>query len=212
MEHTQVEDFIVEQGVVKGVTTSKGEIISELVILTVGAWTRQLCYKLGMDIPVEYVYAEAFVTEALPPCLNNYFSLAAFFDEAHGKKSFTTSLCCKQTIAGNLLVGETSYPGDVQVVEAKLKTCSDAHMHDIARQLKKFFPKLLNSTVIRSWRTASPFTKSYRPVFGFAGPEGLFIAAGFKSSVIMIPIISQIAADLVTKGTANYDLTGYSII
>jgi len=48
------------------------------------------------------------------------------------------------------------------------------------------------------------------PVLGFAGPEGLIIAAGFKSSVVIAPAVGEIVADLVTKGSTFCDLSEFT--
>jgi len=213
MQNTKVEDFIIEQNEIKGVVTNRGEIRADLVILTTGAWTKQICKRLNLNIPVEYVYAEAFVTETLPLMLNDYISLASFFTEAHGKKDSVTSLCCTQTLSGNILIGETTHPGDnEEILNGRLRKSSNNHFSRIPIEMKKYFPKLLGCKVIRSWRTVSPYTKQNRPVFGFIGPKGLFVASGFKSAVIMLPIVGQIVADIVTKGKSSYKPKDISII
>ena len=66
--------------------------------------------------------------------------------------------------------------------------------------MKDLFPALAKLNILRSWTTASPSTPSLNPVLGFAGPEGLIIAAGFKSSVVIAPAVGEIVADLVTQG------------
>lgn len=213
MENTNVEDFIIEQNEIKGVATNCGHIKADLVILTTGAWTKQICKRLNLNIPVEYVYAEAFVTETLPLVLNNSISLASFFTEAHGKKDSVNSLCCTQTLSGNILIGETTHPGDnKEVLNTRLRKSSNNHFSRIPIEIKKYFPKLLDCKVIRSWCTTSPYTAQHKPVFGFVGPKGLFVASGFKSTVIMLPIVGQIVADIITKGRSSYDPKDISII
>jgi len=213
MEDTNLKDFIIEENEIKGVVTNRGQIKSDIVILTTGAWTKQICKRLNLNIPVGYVYAEASVTEALSPLLNNSISLASFFTEVHGKKDSVTSLCCTQTLSGNILIGETTHPGDnEEILNGKLRKSSNNHFSRIPIEIKKYFPKLLGCKVIRSWRTVSPYTKQNRPVFGFIGPKGLFIAAGFKSAVIMLPIVGQIVADIITKGKSSYNPKDISVI
>jgi len=213
MENTNLKDFIIEENEIKGVVTNHGQVKSDIVILTTGAWTKQICKRLNLNIPVGYVYAEASVTEALFPLLNNSISLASFFTEVHGKKDSVTSLCCTQTLSGNILIGETTHPGDnEEILNGRLRKSSNNHFSRIPIEIKKYFPKLVLCKVIRSWRTVSPYTKQNRPVFGFIGPKGLFVAAGFKSAVIMLPIVGQIVADIITKGKSSYDLNNISII
>lgn len=76
--------------------------------------------------------------------------------------------------------------------------------------MKDLFPGLSKLNILRSWTTASPPTPSLKPVPGFAGPEGLIIAAGLKSSVVIVPAVCEIVTDLVTKGRTFCDLSEFT--
>lgn len=209
MENTKVVDFIVEAGKVKGIVTSRGEFRSDLVILTTGAWTKQLARKLDVEIPIEYVYAEAFVTETLPSIFNSYFAPACFFIEAHGTPQVNTTLTATQTPRGNIIWGETNHPSYGKFIpDDNVFPCSQAHIHGIFKEVEKYFPRLLKENLIRSWGVYNPFTPDHHPVFGYPGPDGLMVVAAFKSTVIFLPVIGKIVAELLTRGKSSYDLTG----
>ena len=210
IEKTRIMDFIVEGGKIKGVVTNRGEYRSDLVILATGAWTKQLANKLGLELPVEYVYAEASVTESLPSIFNSYFAPACFFIEAHGTPQVNTTLTVTQTLQGNIIWGETNHPSQgAAVPDDTISLCSAVHLRGIFEKVRKFFPQLLKANLIRSWGVYNPFTTDHLPVFGSAGLEGLMVVAAFKSTVIFLPLVGKIVADLVTRGKSSYELTGF---
>ena len=108
-----MDTLLLEGGTCTGVVLSDGSTLrAEHVIVAAGSGTRSLCATAGMDVPVCSVKAEAFVTEAIQPFLNTYYSSAAFFAEAHDPKHAVTSLCIGQSHYGNILIAETTKPHD----------------------------------------------------------------------------------------------------
>jgi len=218
LEKTGVKRIIVKDGVCRGIETDRGtEYYVDHVVIAAGAWTGKLCGDIGLHVPIEFIKAEAFVTEPLEPYIRNFFSSASFFIEAHGSAgdqgntSANTSLCGAPSGAGagNLLLGETSkdWYGDPDSV-SNLTTIE--HCRGISSKMKALFPGLSKLNILRSWTTASPSTPSLKPVLGFAGPEGLIIAAGFKSSVVIAPAVGEIVTDLVTQGKTFCDLSEFT--
>jgi len=209
-ERTKVKKVIAAGNTCKGVELASGEkLYGDYVILATGAWTKELCKPLGLNVPIEYVKAEAFVTEQIQPFLINYFSLASFFTEAHGQDETTTSFCCVQTKSGNLLLGETSKPGLVSPEESGTRN-SREHCLGIYQEVRKFFPSLLNLNILRSWTTYSPYTVSHIPVFGEVEVQNLILAAGFKSAVVLTPIVGEIVTDIVRGERLKYDLSQFT--
>lgn len=211
-EGIEVHGLLTKGGAVCGVATSAGEVEAEVVILAAGAGTRALGATAGVDIPVGYVLAEALATEVLPPTINCALSLSGFFEEAHGASGYHTSLCYTQTAAGNVVIGETTRAPEPGDGDDTIGTSSLEHLQGVARAVRKFLPGPTGTRVIRSWRTRSPFNPLHRPAFGFYGPPGLFVAAGFKSAAIMVPLVGRATADLITAGKTEYDLEGFSIL
>jgi sarcosine oxidase subunit beta len=209
-EQTAVKELYMEGGKVKGVVLADGETIyAEQVIVAAGAWTKKLCKSAGVLVPIEYVRAEGFVSEKLQPFLNNYYSAASFFTEAHGMDDVGMSLCMGQTHSGNLLIGETSKPGIVDPDQASSLTSYD-HFLKTKEALSEYFPALKDVNLLRAWTTVSPYTDTMEPVLGRVGPEGLLVAAGFKSCVIMTAVTGEIITDLVTKGSTFCDLSSFN--
>lgn len=209
-ESIGVKELLLEGGQCVGVILCDGSLIrAEHVIVTAGSGTRAICKSAGLDVPVLSVKAECFVTEAIQPFLNTYYSSAAFFAEAHSQGGVSTSLCISQSHYGNLLIGETTKPHESVLQEFQDST-SIEHCHNIREQLDRFFPALHEIQILRSWVVPSPFTTSYEPIFGKAPIPGLIIAAGFKSAVVMSAIVGEIVRDLIEKDTCDWDLTQYT--
>lgn len=209
-ENCRVAALIMTDGRCTGVRLASGEVIAAgHTVLASGAWTKPLCRAAGLEVPVEYVKAEAFVTEAIAPYLNHYLSMASFFTEAHGQPGAATSFCCSQTPAGNLLLGETSKPGpDDPDVSPDLT--SQEHCWGIAGAVRRYFPSLKGINIIRSWVTCSPYTESMLPAFGPSGMDGLFLAAGFKSSVVLSAVVGEITAGFLCGRAPDYELAEFT--
>src|SRR6056297_1785968 len=208
-EGTEVRELFMEGGRVRGVVLADGEIIrAERVVVAAGAWTRKLCRSAGIDVPIEYVKAEGFVTEKLQPTIFTDQSSASFFTEAHGDEA-GMSFDLAQTRSGNVLIGETSRPSRVDPDDCSDKT-SYEHFLLTRKNVARYVPALAKVNLLRAWSTVSPYTESMEPVLGEVGPEGLLVAAGFKSCVVMTAVAGEIITDLVTRGSTFCDLSGYN--
>lgn len=209
-EFTSVASLYMEDGQVKGIVTRDEEVIrADKVIVAAGAWTRELCRSAKVDVPIEYVRAEGFVTERIEPFLANYYSAASFFTDAHDVDGVGYSLCMGQTQSGNLLIGETSKPGHLPPDEASNLTSAD-HFIRVRQALSYSFPALEKINLLRAWTTPSPYTESMEPIIGDVGVPGLLVAAGFKSCVVMTAVTGEIITDLVTKGETFCDLSSFN--
>jgi sarcosine oxidase, subunit beta len=208
-EHSRVEEILLQDNQCRGVRLSDGSIIeADYIVLAAGAWSRKLAAGCGIEIPVEYVIGEAFVSEPLQPTVLNFLSSASFFTATHGSSGPTTSFTAGQTAAGNILIGETSEPGPEDPDEA-IQLTSSAHCRNMPKQLAELFPALKEISVMRSWTTCSPSTPDFEPFLGSAGPEGLIFATGFKSSVVISPVVGEIVSDLVVRGSTFCDISPF---
>ena len=208
-EHAPADHLLMSGGACCGAVLADGEEIEAgQVIVTAGAGSRQLCRTAGLDVPVFSSKSECFVTEPCAPFLQNTYSSAGFFAEAHDPDKAAASLCLAQSIHGNLLVAETTKPEKLYE-PAHADLTSPEHCERISRLALAYFPALADIPVLRSWVTSSPSTPQMLPVFGPSPIPGLFIAAGFKSASVMSKLAGELTADHFSGKELRYDLSDF---
>ena len=201
--------LLMEGGACTGIVLPDGKTIrAEHVVAAAGSGTRALCAGAGLDVPIFSVKAEAFVTEALAPCFNTYYSSAGFFAEAHSQGGASTSLCAGQSCYGNILLAETTKP-HTAVDALGQDLVSPEHCAGMYEKIHRFLPALEKVNLLRSWTTPSPYTDSCLPCLGKSTVPGLILDAGFKSAAVMSAVAGEIVADLVTKDACDYDLSEF---
>lgn len=209
-EGSASEAVLTRNGRCTGVLLKGGEeIAADVVVVAAGAWTPKLCATCGVQVPVEYVIGESFVTEPLRDHIMTFTSSASFFTTAHGSEGAAASFTACQTPAGNILVGETSEPGPADPDLAVQRT-SATHCRTMPAFLAELYPALKEVSLMRSWTTCSPSAPDFEPFLGPAGPEGLILAAGFKSSAVISSVAGEVVRDLVTKGKTFCDIAQFN--
>ncbi|MDD2371473.1 MAG: FAD-dependent oxidoreductase [Firmicutes bacterium] len=197
-EGSKVVDYIRVGDVIKGVVLENGDkIYGRHVIITAGAYSKKLGELAGIGIPVDYIKGEALVTEAVKPMMFNYLSSAAFFTDAHGG-SGNCALAMMQSHDGNFLLGETGSAGpkDPDTIN---RLPSKLHLREMGRLATRYYPVLKDLKIIRTFSVPSPYTQDLEPVFGKTEIEGLYVAAGFKSCVVITTVIGQEMTDIIKK-------------
>ena len=210
MEDTAVKALLLEAGRCAGIILKDGsEIRAEHVIMAGGAGSKELCATAGLYVPVETVKGEGLATEPLKPFLRSYYSSAGFFANAHDPEKAAVSLCISQSHYGHLLVAETTKPYE-KVDEAYHDCTSSDHVERLTKELLRVFPVLEGIRLLRCWVTSAPYTADHLPYFGKSGVEGLLLAAGFKSSVVVSAFVGETIRDLVVKDSCRFDLSEFT--
>jgi sarcosine oxidase subunit beta len=205
VHHAPVTGMQSEKDVVLSVEANGQRYAAAKVVVMCGAWTSPVLQFAGVDLPIHFTHAQAFVTAPVQIPLNNTIELANFYDLIHGKD---------QAVA----VGFNQDPhGALIVTEAVQKT---AEIHDkttawgisgMAADLLQLFPGLANLQMLRSWGIPTPFTPDEEPVIGWMPGRGnLFVAAGFMQTITSIPIVSQWMAQMILDEPLAVDLGRYS--
>lgn len=199
---TQVTGFEVAHGRLQGVQTRQGTLQAGVVVLTTGAWTRQLGLSLGLDWDVRYVHGQACVTERVEPVLRNHFSSAAFFETQSEESTGAAVLAMSQSLNGNFLLGEAVNP-----TPDFLPHAGATGVQAIAGQIARYFPQLRHLRVLRTWEAPVAFTADGLPLLGpVADLPGLILATSFRSTVIVTPLVGKLVAQLVTQGRCDLDI------
>lgn len=211
--NTEVQDFIIRSGQIKGVETNQGRFESPVVILTTGAWTRKLGQKIGKGWEIDFVHGQAFISQAVNQVLNTHLSSAAFFEdtkddsnEGGSREPALAILALSQSPHGHILFGEASFATDqigYHVTPAALPAIADT--------VTRLFPRFKQLSVLRSWASPVAYTHDELPYFGPVDElPGLFLATAFRSTVISTPIAGRTITQLVTEGRSDLDISAFS--
>ncbi|MGB2358137.1 MAG: FAD-dependent oxidoreductase, partial [Paracoccaceae bacterium] len=74
IQNCEVTGIDIENGVVRGVQTSRGAIRAKKVAIVVAGRSSQVAALAGMRLPIESHILQAFVTEGLKPCIDHVVS------------------------------------------------------------------------------------------------------------------------------------------
>jgi glycine/D-amino acid oxidase-like deaminating enzyme len=161
---------------------------------------------VGVDIPVLWLHGEALVTEKLPPLVRNAMLSASFFEETEGAEGQTVGFCLTQRPEGNAMIGEAAFVTD------GLRRCVTAPaLPAIISKAQQYLPALRPMRVLRGWGIPVPFTADNEPLLGpIAAMEGLVVATGLKSTIILTPLVGELVAQMVTGSHVDPRLEAFS--
>jgi sarcosine oxidase subunit beta len=205
-KNTKVWSIEVAAGRAVGVMTPIGRVSTERVIIAAGAWSHALAKTAGLDLPLQWVHGEAVITEALPPLTANSLTTAAFFEATEAADRQTVGFCLRQRPHGNVMIGEAA-----RVTRSLSRGGTPSGIPAMAAEARRWLPTLGRTGVIRTWAIPVAFTADRRPLLGPAeGVENLLVAAGFKSTIILTPLVGELVAGMVTSAPADSRLAEFS--
>ncbi len=192
-EHEQVERLLTEGARVTGVTLSDGtEMLADRVVITTGAWSRELAATAGVALPLQAVEHMYVVTEPMPD-LPDPFPVIRDLDRGIYIKGD----------AGKLVIGgfepnakcwDAYGPeGDRAFLEMAEDWVQFAPFMEAALAL---CPALETVGIQHFMNGPESFTADTRPLLGETHVDGLFVAAGMNSVGVMSSVgIGRALAD-----------------
>ncbi|MFN2224811.1 MAG: NAD(P)/FAD-dependent oxidoreductase [Anaerolineae bacterium] len=204
--HTEVTQVRVRAGRVTGVDTPAEHILAGWVVLAAGAWARYLGRTAGVDLPLHWVHGEALITEPLGPLARHSIGSAAFYEATEESDQQEVGFCLRQRPEGNVMVGEAAF-----VTDALGRGVTANALPAIARQAQRRFPALRQAAVIRGWAIPVAFVPDNRPLLGpVPEVEGLLVATGLKSTIVLTPLFGALIADMVLGREVDPRLAEFS--
>jgi len=201
-QHSPVIDFVHSNGRLATVETAQERVSANIVVITAGVWTGELLRRAGVNLPVQFTHAEAIISEALPPILNNHIGLADFYETIHNARR-AVSIGVAQQKNGSLLITEA-----VEQTKRIHRSNSAWGVPAIAQDLLKLFPSLASMRLFRAWASPSPFLPDEQPAIGWApGLDNCFIATCFHNTITTIPVLSEIIAGMILGEQPEMDLS-----
>ncbi len=178
-------------GKVQAVVTTAGEIATETIVITAGAWSGQVGQMLGVDIPIQPVRRQIVVTTPIPELPPN-FPFVLFFGQ---------SLYFHPESEQNILTGMSNQDEPVGFNLDIDRQWTETHL--IAAMDR--FPLLETAGLLTEWAGLYEVTPDEQAILGkLPGLEGVIIAAGFSGHGFMHgPIVGRLMAEEILDGRAH---------
>jgi sarcosine oxidase, subunit beta len=205
------EEAIVAGGRVTGVRTSAGEIAAGAVVNAAGAAARAIGARNGVDIAAVPLLESRFTTKPIPG-VGPDLPMMLFFER---------DLLYLREQAGGLLVGAIEHTiGPRSRVDlgdpprtAELSDHAAREHEELARELADVIPALATAQVGERASGLPTWTPDGRHILGVA-PEiaGYVVLAGCNECCVTHgPGLARIAAELVTAGRTETDISAYRV-
>ncbi|MBM1688766.1 sarcosine oxidase subunit beta family protein [Sulfitobacter geojensis] len=162
IQQCEVTGIDIENGVVKGVQTTRGAIRAKKVGVVVAGRSSQVAAMAGMRLPVESHVLQAFVTEGVKPVIDHVISF--------GMGHFYIS----QSDKGGLVFG-----GDLDFYASYAQRGNMPMMEHVMEAGMTLMPMIGKAKVLRSWGGIMDMTPDGSPIIDKTETEGLFVNCGW---------------------------------
>ncbi len=198
-ENTEVTGIEVQEGRVRGVRTTRGDVSAPVVLSCTAGWASLVAQLAGVRLPIVTHPLQAAVTEPVKPFLRTVVV------------SGTLHVYVSQTARGELVFGAStdSYPsystrGSLEFTE------------ELAGHVLELMPSIARLRVLRQWAGLCDMTPDFSPVMGLTPVEGFYVDVGwgtygFKAG----PVAGEAMAELIASGRtpeliASFDLARFA--
>ncbi len=162
IQQCEVKGIDIENGIVKGVQTTRGAIRAKKVGVVVAGRSSQVAAMAGMRLPIESHVLQAFVTEGLKPVIDHVVSF--------GMGHFYIS----QSDKGGLVFG-----GDLDFYASYAARGNMPMMEHVMEAGMTLMPMIGKAKVLRSWGGIMDMTPDGSPIIDKTETEGLFVNCGW---------------------------------
>lgn len=162
IQNCEVQGFIVENGTVKGVETSRGKIMASKVGMAVAGRSSQLAEMAGLLLPIESHVLQAFVTEGLKP----FVDIVVTFGMGHFYLS--------QSDKGGLVFG-----GDLDFYNSYAARGNLPMMEHVMEAGMAMYPAIGRARVLRSWGGIVDMSMDGSPIIDKTPIDGLYLNGGW---------------------------------
>lgn len=172
-----------------GVGTELGEVRGGTTILCAGAWSAELDPLLARAVPVYPVRGQIMLLHMDAPPFQRIIEEDKFHMVVRAD--------------GHILIGTTEEHDSGFSKRTTAKAISA-----LSQKAIEFVPALAGATLMRTWAGLRPGTPDRRAIVGFVPGLTNFISATghFRTGLATAPVMADIVADLLGKGTCEYDL------
>ena len=162
IQNCDVLDFIVENGQVRGIVTSRGTMRSECVGMAVAGHSSVLAAKAGLRLPISSYALQAFVSEPVKPCLDTVVLTPS------------TGTYLSQSDKGELVIG-----AGLDLYLSYAQRGNLPWMERAAAGVIEPFPHFSRMRFLRQWAGIVDVVHDSTPIIGETPVRGLFINCGW---------------------------------
>jgi len=180
------------------VTLADGTVIeSDKVLLSTGPWTRDLAFKIGLDLPLYPERHEAVITERIPkffePMVVDYRPDGCYFH---------------QLISGQIIACYTPIP----IVPGIHEDVTLEFLPQIAWRMRRLIPDLKHAAFLRNWSGCYTMTPDGNPIVDESSVPGFYIGSGMCGHGFMLgPAIGKHLAHFISHGQWDIDFSEFAI-
>ncbi|WP_323765381.1 sarcosine oxidase subunit beta family protein [Marinovum sp.] len=193
IQNCEVTGFRIEDGVCKGVETSRGFIGAGKVASCVAGSSSRVMALAGMRLPIESHVLQAFVSEGLKPVLPGVITFGA----GH--------FYCSQSDKGGLVFG-----GDLDGYNSYAQRGNLPAVEDVCESGMALIPALGRARLLRMWGGVMDMSMDGSPIIDRTDVDGLYFNGGwcyggFKAT----PASGMCYAHLLATDTPHETATAY---
>ncbi len=193
IQNCEVTGFRIENGVCKGVETSRGYIGAGKVASCVAGSSSRVMALAGMRLPIESHVLQAFVSEGLKPLLPGVITFGA----GH--------FYCSQSDKGGLVFG-----GDIDGYNSYAQRGNLPTVEDVCESGMALIPALGRARLLRMWGGVMDMSMDGSPIIDRTHVDGLYFNGGwcyggFKAT----PASGMAYAHLLATDTPHETATAY---
>ena len=193
LQNCEVTGFRIENGVCKGVETTRGFIGAGTVGVAVAGSSGRVMAKAGMRLPIESHVLQAFVSEGLKPLLPGVIT--------YGAGHFYVS----QSDKGGLVFG-----GDIDGYNSYAQRGNLPVVEDVCEGGMSLMPMIGRAKLLRMWGGIMDMSMDGSPIIDRTDVDGLYFNGGwcyggFKAT----PASGWAFAHLLATGTPHETATAY---
>jgi len=191
LNNVTVIEVRLANGKVQSVVTNMGEIATETVVITTGAWSAKIGEMIDMDIPIQPVRRQIAVTTPILELPSN-FPFVLFFGQ---------SLYFHPESGQSILTGKSNNDEPVGFNTEVDRHWTETHLLEAMQR----FPLLERAGLLSEWAGLYEVTPDEQAILGkLPGVEGVVIAAGFSGHGFMHgPIVGKLMAEEILDGGAH---------
>ena len=184
IQNCEVTGIHSTNGAVTGVTTNRGEIGCDKLVLVAAGHSSVLAEMAGFRLPIESIALQALVSEPIKPCMD----VVVMANTVHGYLS--------QSDKGEMVIG-----GGTDGFVNYTQRGSWHHVEETVRALVETFPMISRLKMLRQWGGIVDMTGDRSPILSTTPVGNIFVNCGWGTGGFKaIPGSGFAMAELVARG------------